>query len=494
MNKASSDKRVSTGISGLDSILGGGLTPDRIYLVEGAPGSGKTTMGLQFLLEGARRGEHTLYVTLSETASELRAVAASHGWSLDQVDIFELLELGVLDADGEQSILHPSEVELGETTRAVMDRITRFRPARVAFDSLSEMRLLAQNPLRYRRQIMALKHFFTTVNCTVLLLDDQTSEVGDLQLRSICHGVIELDQSIQEFGSQRRRLQVVKMRGIAYRGGYHDFNLDTGGITVFQRLVASDHRRDFAAKFITTGNEGMDRLLGGGLTPGTNTLLIGPAGAGKTTTAIQVGLSALQRGESVAYYLFDEGLGTLVSRSGALGLGFEEYIDGGQMMLSQIDPAELSPGEFSSKVRAAVESKHAKVVVIDSVNAYLHAMPGEKHLLLQMHELLTYLNQQGIITILILGQHGLIGEMRSDVDLSYLSDTIMLFRFFESGGELRTALSVVKSRTSAHEHAIREFRLTTQGMEVGEPLTDFEGVLTGIPTYRGDVPLLGARG
>jgi circadian clock protein KaiC len=487
------DKRVSTGIAGLDEILGGGLTADRIYLVEGAPGSGKTTMGLQFLLEGARRGERTLYVTLSETADELRAVAASHGWSLDAVEIFELLEIGALDPDGEQSILHPSEIELGETTRAVMERITRNRPTRVAFDSLSEMRLLAQNPLRYRRQIMSLKHFFGTVNCTVLLLDDQTSEVGDLQLRSICHGVIELDQTIQNFGGQRRRLQIVKMRGISYRGGYHDFNLETGGVTVFQRLVASDHRRDFAATFITTGNSEMDRLLGGGLTPGTNTLLIGPSGVGKTTTAIRVALSALQRGETVAYYLFDEGLGTLISRSAALGLGLADYMQSGQMMLWQIDPAELSPGEFAAKVRSAVETKLAKVVVIDSLNAYLHAMPGEKYLLLQMHELLTYLNQQGVITILVLGQHGLIGEMRNDVDLSYLSDTIMLFRFFESGGQLRTALSVVKSRTAAHEHAIREFRLTPQGMEVGEPLTDFEGVLTGVPTYRGRVPLLGTE-
>ena len=485
------DKRISTGIAGLDEILGGGLTPDRIYLLEGAPGTGKTTMALQFLLDGARHGERTLYVTLSETANELKAVAASHGWSLDAIEIFELLDIGALDLDGEQSILHPSEIELGETTRAVMERIKATRPTRVAFDSLSEMRLLAQNPLRYRRQIMALKHFFANANCTVLVLDDQTSQPGDLQLHSICHGVIELAQTIEDFGGQRRRLQIIKMRGIKYRGGYHDFNLETGGVMVFQRLVASDHKRSFGDGFVSTGNEGLDTLLGGGLSPGTNTLLMGPSGIGKTTTAVRVALTALKRGEKVAYYLFDEGLGTFMSRSAALNLTVDRYVENGQLALSQIDPAELSPGEFSSMVRGAVEDWETKVVVIDSLNAYLHAMPGEKYLLLQMHELLTYLNQQGIITILVLGQHGLIGDMRSDVDLSYLSDTILLFRFFEAAGTLRTAVSAVKSRTAAHEHAIREFRLTTQGIEVGEPLIDFEGVLTGVPAYRGAIPMLG---
>ena len=494
MDISLTDLRISTGIGGLDDILGGGLTPDRIYLVEGAPGAGKTTMALQFLLEGARRGERTLYITLSETANELRAVAASHGWVLDDIDIFELLDIGSLDSDSEQSILHPSEIELGETTRSVMDRITTTRPTRVVFDSLSEMRLLAQNPLRYRRQIMALKHFFANLNCTVLMLDDQTSESGDLQLHSICHGVIMLEQAIQNFGGQRRRLQIVKMRGIKYRGGYHDFNLDTGGVQVFQRLVAANYKRSYDPGLVTTGNAGMDGLLGGGLTPGTNTLLMGPSGIGKTTTSIRIVLSALQRGERVAYYLFDEGVGTLISRSKALGLDIEAYAESGQLMLSQIDPAELSPGEFAFRVRSAVEEAGVSTVVIDSLNAYLQAMPGEKFLLLQMHELLTYLNQQGIMTILVLGQHGLIGDVRSDVDLSYLSDTIMLFRFFEASGRLRSAISVVKSRTAAHEHSIREFRLTSEGMQVGEPLTDFEGVLTGVPAYRGKVPLLGTEG
>ena len=484
--------RISTGVPGLDEILGGGLTPDRIYLVEGTPGAGKTTLALQFLLEGVSQGVPGLYVTLSETANELRAVARTHGWSLNAIDIYELVNEEGLDPASEQSILHPADVELGETTRRVMERVTAHKPVRIAFDSLSEMRLLAQNPLRYRRQILALKHFFSTLNCTVLLLDDQTSEAGDLHLHSICHGVIKLDQALQDFGGQRRRMQIVKMRGIKFRGGYHDFNLDTGGITVFPRLVASGLRKNFSTDFATTGSDRLDILLGGGLTPGTNTLLMGPSGAGKTTTAIRCILTALERGQKAAYYLFDEGLATLTLRCAALGMDIRPYIESGQLTLLQIDPAELSPGEFAANVRKSVEEIGAQFVAIDSLNAYLQAMPGEKYLLLQMHELLTFLNQQGILTILILGQHGVVGDMRSDVDLSYLSDTIMLFRFFESKGQVLKALSVVKSRTSAHEQTIREFRLTSNGIEVGHPLTDFEGVLSGVPSYRGNIPMLGA--
>ena len=483
--------RISTGVPGLDEILGGGLTPDRNDLVEGTPGAGKTTLALQFLLEGVSQGVPGLYVTLSETANELRAVARTHGWSLNAIDIYELVNEEGLDPASEQSILHPADVELGETTRRVMERVTAHKPVRIAFDSLSEMRLLAQNPLRYRRQILALKHFFSTLNCTVLLLDDQTSEAGDLHLHSICHGVIKLDQALQDFGGQRRRMQIVKMRGIKFRGGYHDFNLDTGGITVFPRLVASGLRKNFSTDFATTGSDRLDILLGGGLTPGTNTLLMGPSGAGKTTTAIRCILTALERGQKAAYYLFDEGLATLTLRCAALGMDIRPYIESGQLTLLQIDPAELSPGEFAANVRKSVEEIGAQFVAIDSLNAYLQAMPGEKYLLLQMHELLTFLNQQGILTILILGQHG-VGDMRSDVDLSYLSDTIMLFRFFESKGQVLKALSVVKSRTSAHEQTIREFRLTSNGIEVGHPLTDFEGVLSGVPSYRGNIPMLGA--
>jgi circadian clock protein KaiC len=486
--------RVSTGVAGLDDILGGGLTRDRIYLVEGTPGSGKTTLALQFLLKGRELGETGLYITLSETETELKAAAASHGWSLDGLDLFELVSEEGLDPDSEQSVLHPSDVELGETTRGVMSQVEATKPLRVVFDSLSEMRLLAQNPLRHRRQILALKHFFATRKCTVLLLDDQTAEHGDLQLHSIAHGVISLQRTTQEYGAQRRRLEVVKMRGIKYRGGYHDFELDTGGIRVFERLVAADHPASFDHEMISTGAPGIDELMGGGLARGTNTLISGPSGVGKTTTAVRTTLTALERGETVAYYLFDEGLPTLIARSKALGMDLRPYLDNGALIIRSIDPAELSPGEFAFHVRDAVERAGARTVVIDSLNAYLQAMPGQKFLLLQMHELLTYLNQQGVVTLLILGQHGFIGEVRSDLDLSYLSDGILLFRFFEAAGSVRTAISAVKSRMAAHEKTIREVRLTDGGIEVGQALTDFQGVMSGLPSYEGKMQMLGEDG
>jgi circadian clock protein KaiC len=485
------EPRVATGVPGLDEILGGGLTRDRIYLIEGTPGSGKTTLALQFLLKGRGLGESGLYITLSETETELRAAAASHGWSLDGLSLFELVSEEGLDPDSEQSVLHPSDVELGETTRGVMRQVEETKPLRVVFDSLSEMRLLAQNPLRHRRQILALKHFFATRNCTVLLLDDMTAEDGDLQLHSIAHGVISLQRTPQEYGAQRRRLEVVKMRGVKYRGGFHDFELDTGGVTVFERLVAAHHHADFAQEIVSTGTPGLDALVGGGLSRGTNTLISGPSGVGKTTTAVRCALAALERGEKVAYYLFDEGLPTLLARSKSLGMDLKPFLDNGQLMIRAIDPAELSPGEFAFHVRGAVEQAGAAMIVIDSLNAYLQAMPGQKFLLLQMHELLTYLNQQGVVTLLILGQHGFIGEVRSDIDLSYLSDSILLFRFFEAAGAIRTAISAVKSRTTEHEKTIREIRLTHDGIEVGEALTDFQGVMSGLPSYEGKVAMLG---
>ena len=490
---ANADPRVATGVPGLDEILGGGLPRDRIYLVEGAPGSGKTTLALQFLLKGRELNESGLYITLSETEAELRAAASSHGWSLDGVDLFELVSEEGLDPESEQSVLHPSDVELGETTRRVMAQVDSTKPLRVVFDSLSEMRLLAQNPLRHRRQILALKHFFSTRNCTVLLLDDQTSEDGDLQLHSIAHGVISLERTAEEYGSQRRRMEVVKLRGVKYRSGFHDFKLDTGGITVFERLVASHHGAVIKDGVVTTGAPRLDELIGGGLSRGTNTLITGPSGVGKTTTAVRCALSALERGEKVAYYLFDEGLPTLLARSKAMGMELHPYVATGQLAIRAIDPAELSPGEFAFQVRQAVEHAGVGTVVIDSLNAYLQAMPGQKFLLLQMHELLTYLNQQGVVTLVILAQHGFIGEVRSDIDLSYLSDSILLFRFFEAAGAVRTAISAVKSRTTAHEKIIREIRLTSRGIEIGEALTDFRGVMSGLPSYDGAVALLGAE-
>ena len=482
---------VSTGISGLDDILGGGLTRDRLYLLEGAPGTGKTTLSVQFLLNGTARGERGLYVTLSETADELRASAVSHGWSLDGMEIYELVSDLGLDPDSEQSILHPSDIELGETVKEVIARVDESKPARVVFDSLSELRLLAQNPLRYRRQILALKQFFAKRCCTVLMLDDRTSEPGGQQLHSIAHGVISLEQAPREFGSERRRLRIPKMRGIKFRGGYHDFLLDTGGLTVFPRLVAAEHRASFNAKAASTGLAELDLLLGGGLVPGTNTLLIGPSGIGKTTTAICCMVAALERGETATYFLFDEGLGTLLARSAAVAMDLNPHLESGRLTVTQIDPAELSPGEFASKVRVAVEERGSAFVAIDSLNAYMQAMPGDQFLLLQMHELLTYLNLKGITTLLVLGQHGVVGDVRSDIDLSYLSDGILLFRFFEAHGEVRSALSVVKSRVNAHERSIREFRLSGAGLKVGEALSDFQGVLTGLPSYGGKVALLG---
>lgn len=483
-------ERISTGVAGLDDVLNGGLVANRVYLIEGVPGAGKTTLGLHFLLDGLRRGESGLYVTLSETAAELRTVAASHNWSLDGLAIHELIGEEGLGADASQSILHPSEVELGETVEEVKRQVTELRPRRVVFDSLSELRLLAQDPLKYRRQVLALKQFFSNQGCTVWLLDDKSSQPGDLQLHSITHGVIELDHVTQEYGTDPRRLRIVKMRGIAFVGGYHDFRLDTGGITVYPRLVASSHFRQFDIAERSTGVPELDALLGGGLIPGTNTLLVGPSGSGKTTTAVRCALSSLQRGDRVKYLLFDETLGTLLLRSRKLDMSLDAFIENGQLSIQQIDPAEMSPGQFATLVRNSVERDGASMVVIDSLNAYIQAMPGHRFLLLQMHELLSYLNQQGIITLLVLGQHGLIGNVASEIDLSYLSDSLLLFRFFESAGQVLSALAVLKSRTSVHERTIREFRIDSGGLRVGEPLGDFEGVLTGLPSYRGTHALL----
>jgi circadian clock protein KaiC len=482
--------RVSTGVPGLDTILCGGLSQNRVYLLEGSPGTGKTTLALQFLMEGIGNGETPLYITLSESGEELQEIANSHGWDIDGISIYELVNEVGLDPDSEQSILHPSEVELGETTKSIMDEVDRVMPARVVFDSLSELRLLAQNPLRYRRQILAIKNYFSTRKCTVILLDDKTAESGDQQLHSIAHGVITLEQLAQEFGKERRRLNIVKMRGIKFRGGYHDFVLDTGGLTVFPRLVAAEHGTDFVPSSQSTGAAGLDQLLGGGLVSGTSTLFIGPSGIGKTTLVIRSILTALERGESAAFYLFDEGLGTLLVRCTALGMDIRPYIENGKLIIHHIDPAELAPGQFAQMLRDAVENRGVSFIAIDSLNAYLQSMPGEKHLVLQMHEVLSYLNNQGVTTVLVLGQHGMIGEMRSNIDISYLADATVLLRFFETNGRLHRAITVVKSRTNDHAQTIHELQLNKTGVDVGGALEGFEGVLTGVPHYRGSTPMM----
>ena len=497
MNATIIDRRsiASTGIQGLDDVLAGGLTRERIYLVEGTPGTGKTTLGLGFLLAGAEQAEKGLYVTLAETQVELLAVAESHGWSLDPIDLVEMVPVDGLGEDQEQTLLHPSEVELGETIRDIMAKVDEIKPTRVVIDSLSELRLLAQTPVRYRRQILALKHFFASRQCTVLMLDDKSASGSDLQLQSIAHGVIMLEQTLSGFGAQRRRIHIVKMRGVRFRGGYHDFEIEPGGLCVYPRLVAAEHGSSFDDTPVSTGSKHLDALLGGGLFPGTATLLSGPAGVGKTTASVQAMVAGLKRGEPASYFLFVERLPTLLKRSASLGMGLEPFMESGLLDIRGIDPAELSPGEFAGAVRDAVEQHGSKIVVIDSLNAYLQSMPNEQFLVLQMHELLSYLGQKGVMTILILGQHGITGDIRSDVDISYLADTVMQLRYFEAHGEVRQAISVIKTRTARHERTIREFQITDEGLTVGEALRDFQGVLTGVPTFSGEAKtLMASRG
>jgi circadian clock protein KaiC len=426
-----------------------------------------------------------LYVTLAETGDELRAVGASHGWSMDQIQILDLVPLMGAGDDQEQTLLHPSEVELGETVRTIMGEVAALAPARLVIDSLSELRLLGQGAVRYRRQILALKRFFSMRDCTVRVLDDKTMNAADLQLHSIAHGVIALEQTIAGFGAERRRLHVVKMRGMRYRGGYHDFEIERGGLRVFPRLVAAEHVMPYDDAPVSTGSSEFDSLLGGGLTPGTATLFTGPAGVGKTTAAVQCVFTALQRGETVIYLLFDERLPTLLKRSASLGMDLRPFLERGSLRRTAIDPAQLSPGELAAAVRSAVETDAARMVVIDSLNAYLKSMPNEQYLVLQMHELLTYLGQRGIVTLLVLGMHGLMNDVRTDVDLSYLADTAVQLRYFEAAGSVRQAISVIKTRTTRHERTIREFEISETGLRFGEPLRTFRGVLAGEPAFSG---------
>lgn len=488
--------RISSGNKGLDTILRGGLPPERLYLVEGEPGSGKTTLGLQFLAEGVRRGERVLYITLSETSEELRAVAASHGWTLDGVELFELSSAEEVLGEGrEQSILHSWEVELGGTIRLIQEQVDRINPRRVVFDSLSELRLLAQDPLRYRRQVLALKQFFAGRKTTVLLVDDLTTSGGrDAHLHSLCHGVITLERRTLDFGASRRRMQVQKLRGVSFIGGYHDLEIRTGGLDIYPRLIASHHHAPFVGDPTSSGLPALDALLSGGPLRGTSTLVTGPAGAGKTTVALQYLYAACERGEAATLYEFDERIGTLLVRAEAMGMDLKKHIDGGCLKIQQVDPAEMSPGEFAANLREQVEVRKARLIVVDSLNGYLSAMPQEKQMLLQLHEMLSYLNQQGVVTLLINPQQGLVGPMGANLDVSYIADTVVLIRFFEAGGRIRKAISIIKNRGGPHEDTIRELRIDGHGVRIGEPLVDFRGVMTGTPEYIGvSAPLMEDR-
>jgi circadian clock protein KaiC len=476
---------VKSGIAGFDNVLGGGFTPHRLYLVEGVPGSGKTTLAVQFLLEGVRNGESVLYVTLSESAEELQAVAASHGWSLDGITIRELVASEQsLSTDEQYTMFHPSEVELSETTKTILSDVERIKPTRVVFDSLSELRLLAGNPLRYRRQILALKQFFSGRKCTVLLLDDMTSTSHDLQVQSIAHGAVRLEQMYPEYGAERRRLIVLKFRGVRFRGGYHDYLIKRGGIEVYPRLIASEKPAEPVEDKLGSGIAELDRLLGGGIERGTSTLIVGAAGTGKSSLAAQFVAAAARREQKSAMFIFDESTRTLLTRAAGLGIDLQQHVDAGAVTIQQVDPAELSPGEFAHTIRNAVERQHAKVIVIDSLNGYLNAMPEERFLIIQLHELLTYLGHAGVATLLIGAHQGLIGgQTITPVDASYLADAVILMRYFESRGEVRQAISVVKKRGGAHERTIREIRLEPGRISLGAPLRDFRGILSGVPMF-----------
>jgi circadian clock protein KaiC len=486
MTKANDRPLVSTGVAGLDAILRGGLPSNRMYMLQGDPGTGKTTLALQMLLEGVRRGEKGLYVTLSESPDELAAVARSHGWSLDQIVIHELSAADSGAPEDEENTLYvPSEIELGERVQELLAEVDRVKPARIVIDSCSELRLLAQSALRFRRQLLALKAELVRRGSTVLLLDNPTDDGGNELIQSLVHGVIHMEQLSPVYGAERRRLRVLKLREMAFRGGYHDFVIRPDGIEVFPRLVAAEHHEPYERSPVSSGLPALDALLGSGLERGSSALIVGPAGSGKSALTTQYARAAAQRGERSAIFAFDEGEHTLLARSAGLGMDLTPYVADKLIMIQQVDPAEFSPGEFVDRVRSAVEKAGARVLVIDSLNGYLHAMPEEQFLLAHMHELLSYLRQQGVLTLMVVAQHGFLGSMTAPVDLSYLADSVLLTRYFEAQGRVRKALSVVKKRSGKHEDTIRELTLSSEGILVGPPLSDFHGVLTGVPILQG---------
>lgn len=482
MSTATDSELAGSGITGLDQILGGGFPKHNIYLIQGDPGAGKTTLSLQFLLEGARNGESGLYVTLSESQRELHTVAMSHGWSLEPIQIYEQLVGEERLREDDTTLYHPAEVELSETISTFLGEIERTKPQRVVLDSLSEIRLLSQNVLRYRKQILALKQFFAQRKITALFLDDRTSEDNDLQLHSVPYGVVVLERRAPVYGAPRRRLEVVKLRGVDFRGGFHDFSIVTGGIVVYPRLVAAEHKADFQQEQISSDIPQVDAMLGGGLHRGTSTLFLGPAGSGKSALATKYAVAAAGRGERVAMFIFDESRSTLLSRSEGLGMPLRALADGPHLSIQQIDPAELAPGAFAHLVRNVVEDEGARVVVIDSLNGFLNAMPEERFLTLHLHELLSYLGQHGVVTILVMAQHGMLGSgMISTADVSYLADSVVLLRYYEAEGEIRKAVSVLKKRSGPHEKSIRDFDMRPGGIHVGDPLRQFRGIMTGVP-------------
>ena len=479
--------RVQLGCPGLDNILGGGLPAGRLYLLEGDPGAGKTTLSLQFVAEGVKQGERTLYITLSESSSELNFAARAHGLQIEGVEIVELLpDEDDLRPEQQYTVFHPAEVELNDRMQRIVKEVRRVKPDRLVLDALSELRMLAKDPLRYRRQILSLKDFMHDQNCTVLLLDDRTSRDADLQLHSIVHGVISMDKTSREYGKARRQVEILKLRGTPYSEGSHDYSIITGGVVVFPRLVAADSRNGGATECVSSGIPELDALTGGGLDRGTATLLIGPAGCGKTTIATHWVVSAAEHGETCAVFAFEEGPQTLLNRAAGLGMNLESHIASGRVGLERVDPAEMSPGELVAKVQNYVENKNARVVVFDSLNGYLQSMPGEHFLAIHLHELLAYLNNRGVLTLMILAQAGMIGsQMHSAIDVSYLADNILLLRYFEAHGEVRQAISTIKRRAGAHERTIRELKLGPDRIHVGRPLSDFQGILTGTPSFLG---------
>jgi circadian clock protein KaiC len=475
------------GVPGLDDILGGGLPSGHFYLLEGEPGTGKTTLALQFVSEGLRRGETVLYVTLSESRRDLMVVADAHKFNLDGLSTLELLPGEQdLSPEAQYTVFHPAEVELSDRTQSIMAEVNRLKPARLVIDALSELRMMARDILRYRRQILSLKESLATDNCTVLLLDDRTSAESELELHSIVHGVISLSKVPREYGKIRRRLEVTKLRGCAFREGYHDYMIRTGGIVVFPRLIAAEYRAEHVDKVAHSGIAELDALAGGGLDRGTSTLLLGPAGSGKTTIALRWACTAAERGEKAAAFIFEETLTSLLHRANGLGMDLERLVKSGNMNLEQVDPAEMSPGEFVEKVRHAVEFDNVGTIIIDSLNGFLQSMPGEQFLALHLHELLAYLNNRGVLTLMIVAQAGMIGSgMQTPVDVSYLADNIFVLRYFEAHGSVRQAISMIKKRSGGHERTIRELTLGPGRIHLGEPLKDFQGVLSGIPVLVG---------